>query len=111
MATINDEQNSAEIDPVYLHGRREVVVVLIAWACCVIWCVSYCYTQGYNLDGESISITLGVPTWIFWGVLIPWIVAAVFSFWFALCFMVDEDLGDQSSPTAADEPRGDAPHE
>ena len=43
---------------------------------------------------------LGMPSWVFWGVLVPWLVCAVFTFWFAGFFMADDDLGKDHTPSS-----------
>ncbi len=84
-------------DPVYLNCRREALIILAAWAICLVWTITYCYLFGYNVAGESIATTMGMPSWIFWGVLVPWIVATLFSIWFGLCYMADDDLGETAA--------------
>jgi hypothetical protein len=34
-----------------------------------------------------------MPSWFFWGVIVPWGVCALFTFWFAGFYMKDDDLG------------------
>ena len=36
---------------------------------------------------------LGVPSWAFWGYIVPWGVCALFTIWFAGFYMTDDDLG------------------
>lgn len=88
------EKTDDRWDPVYLNCRREAVLILMAWAVCLLWTVGYSYTFGYNLAAEQVTITLGMPSWVFWGVLVPWMAATVFSCWFSLSYMADDDLGD-----------------
>jgi hypothetical protein len=89
-------------DPLYLNSRREALLILVAWAVCLMWTVTYCYCFGYYVAGEAIVMTLGMPSWVFWGVLVPWFLATVFSIWFGLCYMADDDLGE----TVAEANRG-----
>ena len=93
------QDSHEQYDPVYLHARREAVLILVAWAVCMAWTVTYSYLFGYHVDPDSFSITLGIPTWILWGVVAPWIGATAFSCWFALCYMVDDDLGAEAEAT------------
>ena len=37
---------------------------------------------------------LGVPVWVFWSIVIPWMLANIFTFWFCLFYMADDDLGE-----------------
>ena len=55
---------------------------------------------GYDRPAESIRYILGIPDWIFWGVLLPWAAATAFTGWFALRYMKDEDLGSERDEEA-----------
>ena len=35
---------------------------------------------------------LGIPTWAFWGIAAPWILANAFTVWFCFRFMEDDPL-------------------
>ena len=86
-----------DYDPVYLHARREAVVIILLFATFCIWSLAVSWTQGYKsggLDGESIKTILGMPTWAFWGVFVPWLVVDVVAVWFCFCFMKNDDLGE-----------------
>lgn len=108
-------------DPVYLNSRREAILILTVWACCVIYTVGYCYWNGYlshesgpnttgpalgamvgtleslNRDPESLTtpLGLGIPDWVFWGICMPWLFCIVFTFWFCLCYFKTDDLGPE----------------
>lgn len=105
-----------ELDPVYRHTRAEAVIILIVWAACLVWTVGYCTTHGYAEPDGPIDTVLGMPAWIFWGVLTPWATATVFSIVFALCFIKDDDLGEdlaeaESPADPASHSDSDAPDE
>jgi hypothetical protein len=34
-----------------------------------------------------------MPSWLFTGILLPWIIADLFSAWVCFCFMQDDELG------------------
>ena len=68
-----------------LHqSRRELWLILLAWLGCAIWVIGYCWANGYNLAPEEVSTVLGFPGWVFWGVVVPWMIANAFTFWFCL---------------------------
>jgi hypothetical protein len=46
----------------------------------------------------------GRPDWVFWGIVVPWLVCAIVSAWFALCVMQDAPLASD-----ADVPPDDSP--
>ncbi|NQT17121.1 MAG: DUF997 family protein [Planctomycetes bacterium] len=102
------------LDPVVRHARREAVVILVAFGVCLVWSVTSCYLAGYGAPGETeLSTVLGMPSWVFWGVLVPWLAADVFGFWFCFFYMVDDPLGesdDEMEPHSetADGPTPDA---
>lgn len=89
----NDEP--VDYDPVFVNARREAIVIFSIWFVCLIWSVPYCYLNGYpgQFDASSFSTTFGVPSWLFWGIAAPWIVANVATIWFCFTFMQDDDLG------------------
>ncbi|MCA9055549.1 MAG: DUF997 family protein [Planctomycetaceae bacterium] len=82
-------------DPVFLHSRREAVVILVLWGLCFAWTIPYCYIYGYNTpaDAETLPIVMGMPAWVFWGVAVPWLVAGLISIGLCLWFIQDDDLG------------------
>ena len=88
-------------DPVFLHSRREAILIASAWAVGLVWAVPYCYLNGYGLPPGEINTTFGVPTWLFWGILIPWIVADLFTAWFCFFYFVEDDLGEDRAGTEA----------
>jgi len=34
-----------------------------------------------------------MPSWVVWGIAVPWIVADIFTVWFCFFYMKDDDLG------------------
>jgi hypothetical protein len=88
--------SSAQYDPVYLHARREALIILAAWATCLVWSVTACITLGYGKAADDVAFILGVPDWVFWGVGVPWVSAGLFSIVFSLFFMAEDDLGEDA---------------
>ena len=95
-------ESSGGYDPVYLNCRREAVIILVAWAVCLAWTVGYCHTFGYGLTPEEVTVVAGIPSWVFWGVMVPWMLAAAFSCWFSLWYMADDDLGEEQPQPVGD---------
>ena len=81
-----------ELDPDFLRSRREALWIVAAWCVCLAWTVGFGALFGYDLEGETIGTTLGMPSWIFWGVALPWLLAMLFSIGFALLVMRDQPL-------------------
>ncbi|MEZ6067752.1 MAG: DUF997 family protein [Planctomycetaceae bacterium] len=92
-------------DPVFLHARREAIVILLVWAACFAWTVPYCYLNGYGAptDGEPIPLVIGMPAWVFWGVAVPWLVGGLVSIGLCLFYIEDDDLAEERS---GEEPEG-----
>ena len=66
---------------------------MAVWATALAWSVGFAALRGYGRDAADIRLVLGMPDWVFWGVLVPWVVCLVFSVWFCFRFMADDDLG------------------
>ena len=83
------------LDPLVLHARRETLVILAAFVVCMVWSIGCCYSLGYLApDGGPVAKVLGMPSWVFWGVAVPWAAADLFAVWFCFFFMVDDPLGE-----------------
>lgn len=106
---MNKDFDSEPYDPVFLHARKEAWVIFRVWLVAMLWAVPFCYYTGYvdEFDPDSFSTTLGIPTWLFWGIGVPWLVADVVTTWFCLFAMKDDDLGEAPEEAAtADGPSG-----
>ena len=84
------------VDPVYLHSRRETIVIIFLFIGFLAWSITACYSLGYQLptETEPLSTTWGMPTWVFWGIFIPCIAVDIVAVWFCFFFMKDDDLGE-----------------
>jgi hypothetical protein len=94
---------SHQPDPAFRHSRREAIIIMLVWAASTIYTCAYSYFFGYNRPDhprgmQDIHLVLGMPSWIFWGVMAPWAVCALFTFWFAGFYMADDDLGQDHTP-------------
>lgn len=104
--------NRDRFDPLVLHARREALVILLAFLVCLIWSVGWCYLSGYpGPDGGPVSKVLGMPSWVFWGVLVPWIGADLFAVWFCFFFIADDPLGEAPEETDPEETDGESRHD
>jgi len=87
------EEAPLEYDPFFLHARREAVIIFCIWVVALIWAVPFCYYNGYAIDDPvNIPTTLGIPSWLLWGIAMPWFLADIFTTWFCFWFMKDGDL-------------------
>lgn len=86
-------------DPVVRSSRREAVITGVTFLAALAWTIGYCglYAYGRKAD-ESLKFILGIPDWVFWGVVTPWVICIVFSMYFGAFVMGDEDLGAEPPP-------------
>jgi len=91
-------------DPLLRSARREMKVAVGFWAVFAIWAIGLGKILAYRkpADGEMVNMILGIPSWVFWVVMLPWLLASVFTLWFALRFMKDHDLLADSGMSEAD---------
>lgn len=82
-------------DPVYVHSKKEAMLILIIWGLSFAWTVPYCYLTGYRTINElwDLKLVLGMPAWVFWGVAAPWTISGILSIIICLFFIKDDDLG------------------
>lgn len=119
-----------EIDPLYQRTRREAFLIFGLWGVALLWCVGFSYLYGYethapvggsvgpaiaeiigpledfNRDAGELTTVLGVPDWVMFGVLVPWLVFLLVTVLFLFFVYRDEDL----EPPAGPSPEG-ADHE
>ena len=87
---------------------REARFALSMWFVAGLWTVTYCYLRGYNSHEpddwlvrhglarvrtpENLDTFLGVPDWVCFGVLIPWVICVSISVVYGLLIMGDDDV-------------------
>jgi hypothetical protein len=86
-------------DPLLKHSRREAIIIALVWCAATAYCCLFSYAFGYSREGHELGPNdvhpvLGMPWWFFWGVLVPWAICGIFTFWFAGFYMADDDLGE-----------------
>ncbi len=81
-------------DPLLRSARRELKVAVMFWVVFAAWALGLGKLLAYQKppEGEMIDMIMGMPSWVFWVVMLPWFMATVFTLWFALRFMKDHDL-------------------
>jgi hypothetical protein len=84
-------------DPVLTSARREAIVVFGIWIVACTYTVGYCYAFGYDREVETLSYVAGMPDWVFYGVVLPWTVCTLLSFWVSNFLMRDENLGEEQA--------------
>lgn len=86
-----------EPDPVLVHSWREAVVIVSLFMIFLVWTVGVSFALGreesYLPDGaESPAMVWGMPSWVFYGVFLPWMMVNLVGVWFCFFFMQDDDL-------------------
>lgn len=82
-------------DPLLASARREAVIAMAVWFVAMVYSVTVCYWFGYGRELADLTYVLGFPDWVFWGIVVPWSACVVFSTWFAMFYMRDEELGPE----------------
>ena len=94
------------------NARREAWIVFAVWALALVWTVGWYWLFGMAHDDGSVAVRLGLveagppatalvlgfPSWVFWGLIAPWIVCSAYTVWFGMRGIVDDDLGGDPSP-------------
>lgn len=78
-------------DPTFLNTRREACIIFCVWVTAMLWVLPVSYLGGFQ--GAELTTILGIPSWVFYGVAMPWFLCSVFAVWFSLRYMADDDLG------------------
>lgn len=92
------QEREEELDPVYLHALREAKVVLVIFGLFAAYTLGVSYVLGYDgqapADSAAVPTILGIPSWVFWAIVLPWGLANVATAWFCFGFMKDDPLGE-----------------
>jgi hypothetical protein len=97
------------------NSRREAGLVLLVWALALAWTVGYCYLRGYQHnpadpfdawllqtglavqpDPEEAATVAGLPSWVFVGVIVPWLACVGITMYFGMRVIADDDLGAEA---------------
>lgn len=100
-----DSLEGYELDPLYLSSRREAVMVLGVFAVFAGYVLTVCYQLGFRSPSEEgeIATVLGMPAWVFWGIVLPWLFSNLITGWFCLFYMKQEPLEEVQPPTGNEE--------
>ena len=87
-----------ETDPVLKNSRREAIIIGLAWLAATVYCCGYCYLFGYIRAGRPLGVEdvrpiLGMPSWVFWGIMVPWARLRGVHVLVRRVLMADDDLG------------------
>lgn len=98
-------------DRVFLQSRRELIGILIIWVVLAVWVVGGAWFFAYDTPSDELKLVWGIPSWVFWSVGVPWMVANVSILWFCTCFMKDQSLETEGPSGSENEPSNTKTHE
>ena len=75
------------------RSRKEAIWILFIWVGIAMWVLGYSALYVYPKDPSTMRLTFGLPTWVVWGILLPWILATMITIWFCLFVMEDHENG------------------
>ena len=117
-------------DPVYQNSLREAKIIFLIWVVMFFYTCTYCYLYGYlshpsdpaaygpavsswfgplesfNRDPSTLTtpLGLGIPGWVFYGIVAPWLACFAATFVFCLLIFRNDELGnDQELLPVTDE--------
>ena len=94
-----------EPDPVFVHSWYEALVIVSMFGLFMFWTVGVSFVMGLEqdyllADGQPLRLVWGMPSWVFYGIFLPWMVVNLIGVWFCFFFMKDDDLDAEGSTTA-----------
>ena len=96
-STEPSEDGDFQLDPVYLHARSETIIIVSLCTLFLVITLIICGTMGYDKSPTEIArvdATMGMPTWVFWGLLVPWVMVNLLTILFCFVWMTEDDLSD-----------------
>ncbi|QDV55823.1 hypothetical protein [Rosistilla oblonga] len=93
-----------EYDTSYLNSLRELKFVGAIGTLALAWTLIYGGLKGYSSDPDAMDVILGMPSWVFWGIAVPWCVTSLATLFFALFILRedDDDLLEQEAQAQAE---------
>jgi hypothetical protein len=88
-------------DPLLRSARREAFITAGLVLAALVYTITYSVLFGYDRAPESLTFVFGIPDWVFWGILAPWLVCLLASWWFAFGLFEDDTL-ERAEPTPTD---------
>lgn len=84
------------------RSAREATVALIVMAASLIYSQVYCWLFGQIPADGQVQYAWGIPSWVAYGIVAPWLVGIAIAWWYAYQFMVDEpwEASEESPGTA-----------
>lgn len=89
------------------HAYQELTLCVIVWLIGMVWTLGVYFLLGYRFASDHwlvtsgwarhpeapLTVVFGMPDWVAYGVVLPWVVISLFTVIYALYLMPDDDLG------------------
>lgn len=82
---------------------RESRIAAVAWLLQLAVCSSLVIMLGYVPPDQRPAhpwLLLGIPAWVMWGVIVPWLAQILFAWYFAIRILKDDEPVDESAGDA-----------
>ena len=89
-------------DPLLRSSRREAVIALSVFLAALTYTIVYCTYFGYHRAEGELELVWGIPSWVMWGVFLPWGLCTLFNCWFSAVVMQDHKLEEAEVPPDAE---------
>ena len=95
--------NAQQMDDRARHFRqcvREARVVAVIWLAGLVWVCGSIAATGYlpiEQRPDPPPLVLGIPSWVFWSLFVPWLACIAATWWFAVCILKDDETADGAS--------------
>ena len=90
-----------ELDPTYSNSLKETKIILLIFAVWAAYTLTVAYQFGYpppRPSGDAtvpeVATVLGMPAWIFWAIVVPWLAANFITAWFCFAYFSDDELNE-----------------
>jgi len=77
-------------------SRREALFTAAVWVGACVYTCTFAYFFAYRQAPQP-ELILGMPSWVFWGILAPWAACLALTIWAALRGLRDEELGEEDT--------------
>ena len=95
-----DSNQHADTGASFRQCLLELKWMVATWVVFFAWVIGYSSVAGYAAAEQAeVQMVWGIPRWVFFGWVIPLLVANVFTIWFCLCKMQDEPMEELPEDT------------
>ena len=78
----------------YRRCLKEAKVAAAIFLLAFLFCIAVIAAWGYPGPGKrppEFALVWGIPEWVFWGLLVPWLAMTGVTWWFALFVLRDDE--------------------